>query len=85
MLSKVVRVVLVDRVASQRTITQPLTSRQNGERSEDLIRIGTLTQELAEILKTAVVKRQNILISGGTGTGKTTHEASRPLPHRSSH
>src|SRR5207249_4324870 len=33
---------------------------------EDLIRIGTLTEELAEVLRTAVVNRQNILISGGT-------------------
>ena len=39
---------------------------------EDLIRIGTLTQELAEVLQDAVVNRQNILISGATGTGKTT-------------
>jgi pilus assembly protein CpaF len=39
---------------------------------EDLIRIGTLTQELAQVLQDAVVNRQNILISGGTGTGKTT-------------
>jgi pilus assembly protein CpaF len=39
---------------------------------EDLIRVGTITKELAEILRTAVIKRQNILISGGTGTGKTT-------------
>src|SRR5437588_129592 len=31
---------------------------------EDLIRIGTITQELAGILETAVVNRQNILISG---------------------
>ena len=39
---------------------------------EDLIRIGTITEELAGILETAVVSRKNILISGGTGTGKTT-------------
>lgn len=39
---------------------------------EDLIRIGTITEELVEMLRTAVVNRQNILISGGTGTGKTT-------------
>ena len=39
---------------------------------EDLIRIGTITEELADILKTATVNRKNILISGGTGTGKTT-------------
>jgi pilus assembly protein CpaF len=40
--------------------------------TEDLIRIGTITEELAEMLRTAVINRQNILISGGTGTGKTT-------------
>lgn len=39
---------------------------------EDLIKIGTLTQELARVLEDAVMNRQNILISGGTGTGKTT-------------
>ena len=39
---------------------------------EDLIRIGTITQEVADVLKQAVIGRQNILISGGTGTGKTT-------------
>src|SRR5713101_4415625 len=39
---------------------------------EDLIAIGTITEQLAGILEAAVIKRQNILISGGTGTGKTT-------------
>ena len=39
---------------------------------EDLIQIGTLTEELAQFLQAAVVNRQNVLISGGTGTGKTT-------------
>jgi len=39
---------------------------------DDLIRIGTLTEETAGILRTAVIDRKNILISGGTGTGKTT-------------
>src|SRR6516162_9934178 len=39
---------------------------------DDLIRIGTLTNNLAQRLGAAVRTRQNILISGGTGTGKTT-------------
>ena len=39
---------------------------------DDLIRIGTLTDDLARRLEAAVRTRQNILISGGTGTGKTT-------------
>ena len=39
---------------------------------EDLIHIGTLTAELAEMIRGQVENRCNILISGGTGTGKTT-------------
>jgi pilus assembly protein CpaF len=39
---------------------------------QDLVRIGTLTPELLLQLQTAVETNQNILISGGTGTGKTT-------------
>src|SRR5205085_11700919 len=39
---------------------------------EDLIRIGTLSQLAADLLKQRVEARNNILISGGTGTGKTT-------------
>src|SRR5207248_10044585 len=39
---------------------------------QDLIHIGTLTAELAEMIRRRVEDRSNILISGGTGTGKTT-------------
>ena len=39
---------------------------------EDLLRFGTLTPALAEILSAAVRARLNILVSGGTGGGKTT-------------
>ena len=38
----------------------------------DLLGFGTLTPALAEILEAAVRARLNILVSGGTGTGKTT-------------
>jgi pilus assembly protein CpaF len=38
----------------------------------DLIAIGTLTTELADHLKQAVLDRQNVLISGGTATGKSS-------------
>jgi pilus assembly protein CpaF len=38
----------------------------------DLIRAGTLDQPLANRLEDYVLGRKNILISGGTGTGKTT-------------
>jgi pilus assembly protein CpaF len=39
---------------------------------EDLLNYKALTPEIAEILKGIVKARLNILISGGTGTGKTT-------------
>jgi pilus assembly protein CpaF len=39
---------------------------------EDLIRGGTLDRALANHLEDYVLGRKNILISGGTGTGKTT-------------
>jgi pilus assembly protein CpaF len=39
---------------------------------EDLVRMGTLDSDLAARLQGYVQNRQNILISGGTGTGKTT-------------
>lgn len=39
---------------------------------DDLVRYGALTQAVAEFLRAAVLSRQNILIAGGTGTGKTT-------------
>ncbi|HVA95155.1 MAG TPA: CpaF/VirB11 family protein, partial [Candidatus Dormibacteraeota bacterium] len=39
---------------------------------EDLVKCGSIDAILIEHLKTYVERRQNILISGGTGTGKTT-------------
>jgi pilus assembly protein CpaF len=39
---------------------------------DDLVGIGTLTEGVAEFLSACVQGRANILISGGTGTGKTT-------------
>ena len=39
---------------------------------EDLIQAGTLDRALANHLEDYVLARKNILISGGTGTGKTT-------------
>jgi pilus assembly protein CpaF len=38
----------------------------------DLISFGTMTPQIAELLRACVQGRLNILISGGTGTGKTT-------------
>jgi pilus assembly protein CpaF len=39
---------------------------------EDLIRLGTLTRQTVDLLAACVRARLNILVAGGTGTGKTT-------------
>ncbi len=39
---------------------------------EDLIRFGSITPEMAEFVQGCVMARQNIVVSGGTSTGKTT-------------
>jgi pilus assembly protein CpaF len=38
----------------------------------DMLRLGTLTEPVANVLKAVVLGRLNVLISGGTGAGKTT-------------
>ncbi|MBB1017226.1 CpaF family protein [Dietzia sp. DQ11-71] len=38
----------------------------------DLVRFGTLTPEMSELLQACVEARLNIIVSGGTGSGKTT-------------
>ena len=39
---------------------------------EDLIAKGSLTPEIGEVLKAIAVAKLNIIVSGGTGSGKTT-------------
>ncbi len=50
---------------------------------EQLIEYGTITAEAIEFLKACVVTRINIVISGGTGSGKTTmlNVLSQFIPH----
>ncbi|EPC02456.1 CpaF pilus assembly protein, ATPase CpaF [Litchfieldella anticariensis FP35 = DSM 16096] len=40
--------------------------------AENLVEIGTLTPEVAQLLEKVVKARLNVLVSGGTGAGKTT-------------
>ena len=40
--------------------------------TDELVRIGTLTPRELQLVRRAIETRDNILISGGTGTGKTT-------------
>ena len=39
---------------------------------DDLIRFGSITEQMAELLSVCVQGKLNILVTGGTGTGKTT-------------
>jgi len=39
---------------------------------KNLIAMGSLSPEMAELLQACVLARMNIIVSGGTGTGKTT-------------
>ena len=39
---------------------------------EDLVTFGTLTAQMAEFLSACVAARLNMIVSGGTGSGKTT-------------
>lgn len=50
---------------------------------ENLIRYGSITQEIADVLKTLVEAKYNIFICGGTGSGKTTflNAVSNFIPH----
>jgi len=51
---------------------------------DDLVRIGTLSEQMADFLRACVQQRLNIVVSGGTGTGKTTllNALSQYIPSR---
>ncbi len=51
---------------------------------DDLIELGSMTPAAAMFLRACVVDRRNVLVSGGTGTGKTTmlNVLSGFIPHR---
>ncbi len=46
--------------------------RKNQLSMADLIRFGSLTPEMAEFLNACIKSRLNIIVAGGTGSGKTT-------------
>ena len=45
--------------------------RMVARRMEDLVRLGTLTEQAAAFLKACILGRLNVIVAGGTGTGKT--------------
>ena len=46
--------------------------RRRGLSPDDLVELGTWTPPLRDVLQRAVAGRLNVLVSGGTGSGKTT-------------
>lgn len=46
--------------------------KRNMTKIEDLLRVGSLTTEMATFLEAAVKGKLNIIVCGGTGSGKTT-------------
>ena len=46
--------------------------RHDRYRVDDLVEIGTMSPQMASFFRACVQQRMNIVISGGTGTGKTT-------------
>jgi pilus assembly protein CpaF len=70
------------------SLTGPLvTIRRFGDERlqlDDLVRLGTLSPETADLLARCVEAKLNILISGGTGAGKTTllNALSAAIPDR---
>lgn len=52
-------------------------------RMEDLLALGSLSQEIADVLKQLVQAGYNMFVSGGTGSGKTTflNALSGYIPH----
>ena len=52
-----------------------ITIRRFGNRTfsaEDLVAIGSLTQDVLDLVRRTLAARQNVLVAGGTGSGKTT-------------
>ena len=46
--------------------------RKSALSAEDLLRLGSITQEILDFLHQAVTSRTNLIVVGGTGSGKTT-------------
>lgn len=45
---------------------------KNRLQAEDLVRFGSVSEDMVRFLETAIVRKRNVVISGGTGSGKTT-------------
>jgi pilus assembly protein CpaF len=64
--------VIIPPLALQGPIVSIRKFRKDPLRPEDLLSLGTMNSEIAELLEAAVKARCNILVSGGTSSGKTS-------------
>jgi len=66
----------VNAIISPLSLTGPTLTirkfRKERYKVSDLIELGTLTTAMADFIKACVLCRKNIIVSGGTGSGKTT-------------
>jgi septum site-determining protein MinD len=66
----------VNAIISPLSLTGPTLTirkfRKEKFKIEELINMGTLNQSMADFLKACVLARKNMIVSGGTGSGKTT-------------
>lgn len=64
--------VIIPPLALQGPIVSIRKFRKDPLRPEDLLSLGTMNPEVSELLEAAVKARCNILVSGGTSSGKTS-------------
>lgn len=66
----------VNAIISPLSLTGPTLTirkfRKERFKTEELVSMGTLSDTMVEFLKACVLSRKNMIVSGGTGSGKTT-------------
>lgn len=66
----------VNAIISPLSLTGPTLTirkfRKERYKAADLVNLGALTQEMTDFIKACVFCRKNMIVSGGTGSGKTT-------------
>lgn len=66
----------VNAIISPLSLTGPTLTirkfRKERYKAADLVNLGALTQEMTDFIKACVSCRKNMIVSGGTGSGKTT-------------
>jgi septum site-determining protein MinD len=66
----------VNAIISPLSLTGPTLTirkfRKERYKTSDLVNLGALTQAMTDFIKASVTCRKNIIVSGGTGSGKTT-------------